>query len=665
MKSIEEQAFQTYEKNLDFFKVSYFDLFQKIETYNHFNEKNVIQSHYDLEYLDGYFDVKELQSGNFLYATNSITFSQAFANQVNYNKNSFSFEGFPLYYKTKEQLKDANEQTLALEGIYPLMSYYIDSVERDTKMKEIEKFIFVGVGLGLHLIETDKKINAQEYLIIEDDIELFYLSLFCTPYYKLKTKKLSFCVGEDENSFINSVGLFLENSFYLNRYLKYSHFPAHSKNKLKLIQNVLASQDFSSFPYKALLNKYLRPLEYINDGFKITNFLQHFENSLFKDKPVLVLGAGPSLEHNIEWLKENHQRFILMAVSSTLRTLHKHNIKPDIVTHMEGFSSVLRIFNGFDVEEFVKDSIAILGSFSPKEVREIFKKENVFLTEEETFYLKDFNTFVGPCIGSTSLLYSIMLCVENIYILGTDFAIDEKTGQTHSKDHVSKTKLDTEDKDKLNQEMSFMQTLFPINGNFKAKVYTNSLFQISIQTLHNKIPMIKKENQTIYNLNNGAKIATAVPTHTNDIKVNQLPFLNKTQMHLDIKNTLEQRSIINLSNEDLNSLKKRLDFTQKSKAKILSYKKSISYKDVQKYLYELLGLVSTLLTPQTRETNNLIQVYYRYFKYTIPIIMDFLNTVDLKNLKYHIKKLDKLVIDELLNITDIYEKKLEHFFETL
>ena len=43
--------------------------------------------------------------------------------------------------------------------------------------------------------------------------------------------------------------------------------------------------------------------------------------------------------------------------------------------------------------------------------------------------------------------------------------------------------------------------------------------------------------------------------------------------------------------------------------------------------------------------------------------MDLLNTKDLKNTRRHMKKLDKMFIDEMLVIEGIYEKTLEEFIQ--
>jgi RNA polymerase-interacting CarD/CdnL/TRCF family regulator len=43
--------------------------------------------------------------------------------------------------------------------------------------------------------------------------------------------------------------------------------------------------------------------------------------------------------------------------------------------------------------------------------------------------------------------------------------------------------------------------------------------------------------------------------------------------------------------------------------------------------------------------------------------MDFFNTKSLKNEKRHMKKLDNMIISELLEIESIYETKIENFLK--
>ncbi|MDQ7060106.1 MAG: DUF115 domain-containing protein [Sulfurimonas sp.] len=168
------------------------------------------------------------------------------------------------------------------------------------------------------------------------------MSLFTTDYEKIgASAKLYFSINDDNNTFLVQIKKFLEGTFFYNRYLKYSYFSPHSDNKIKQIQNALSTQSFAFFPYKQQLKKYIRPFEYIHDGYKTINLYTIRNNAFFKDKPILLLAAGPSLKKNIEWVKKNKDKFIIVAISAVLNTLYNHNIRPNIVTHLDGYEGSL------------------------------------------------------------------------------------------------------------------------------------------------------------------------------------------------------------------------------------------------------------------------------------------------------------------------------------
>jgi len=664
MQTVEEKAIQTYTKNLEYLSSKHPNVAQKLALLDVLIESGEYTNKYDLEYMGEYFDVKELQSSNYLYGSDSKKVSKELNKKVNFKKNSNLFEGFPLYYQYEKfnSLKDKDD---SLSGIYPLMTYYIDNTSKDDEMKVIEKFIFIGLGLGIHTIEIDKKISANEYLFIEDDLELFKLSLFCTPYYELAAdKRLYFSIADDDTHFINIFNIFLNETFFLNRYLKYSFFPSHSDVKIKLIQNVLSAQDFTTFPYKTFLYKHLQPLEFLNNGYNVLNLSQHFkQNKVFSTKPFIVIAAGPSLQKNLSWLKVNQDRFIIMAVSSTLKILYNNNIVPDIVTHLDGFDFALTLFEGFPVQDFLQNSTLILGPFTPTKVREHFSKEQCFFMEEDTFYNEGFNSVSGACVGSTSIFIATLLATSQIYLLGLDFSIDKESGRTHAEGHVTTSIIDLSQKESISNTISFRGNSFEVKGNFTQTVYTIPLFQVSLQTINNKLPAIKQNNQEIYNLNDGAYIQDTIAKKVIDIDTTQYLKQNKKELQRDIPSLLRNHSRDHLSNTDTYSMKIRLSNALHTKELIQNYKLHVSYESVDNYYYHLFGLISDISNNKERESNNLSSVYYMFFKYTLPLIMDFFNTKGLKKETKHIKKFDKILQKELSNIEEIYERSLEDFIE--
>lgn len=666
MQSVENKAIDTYQKNLEYFSSSHKELFNKLTQFNLDIENGLYHERYALDYIDGYFDVKQLSTGHYLYVENSLDISKKLTDNVNYKKDSFTFEGFPLYNFSSEALKNLDDKSKGMEGILPIMNYYIENVKNHNIMKAIEKYIFIGVGLGIHIELTHNKIKSEEYFIIENDLELFRLSLFTTKYYELASQsKLYFSINDDENIFTNNMKIFLQGTFYNNRFLKYTHFPAHSTDKIKYIQNSLASSSFATFPYKTALNKFIRPLEYINDGFNILNFSKHLQNELFTSKPVLILTAGPSLQENLPFIRKNHDKFIIIAVSSLLKKLCAEKIKPDIVTHLDGFELSNASYEGFDAKEFLKDAIGILGPFSPYNINQYFNKQNIFRFEEFTKYFSDFGSITTPCVGSFSVLLSIIFDTTETYLLGLDLALNQETGATHTSDHISSNdKVNITDGNNLAKEMGLRKNIIPVKGNFSKTVYTTSLFHTSIQALYNTIPKIKKNEQLIYNLNDGAKIVQTIPLQVKDVEVEKYTNMDKKDLAYTIRETLLQHSRDHLNQDEILSMKKRLSNAKVVKEYLLEYKNSVSYSNFDKYLYDLLGVISNILHMNGRESDNLTHVYDNFFKYVLPLVVDLFNSKGIKNGKRHIKKFDSMIQKEMFEIQSIYENALEVFIET-
>jgi len=661
VQEIEIKAIETYQKNLEYFSQSKKELYNQLLEFNQKLEDGSIIASYDLEYLDGYFDIKELRSGYFLYSQDSNEVSQELSKRVNYKKNSFTFEGFPIFNYSKEKQENLIDEERGAEGLFPIMNYYIENSSRDDEMQYIAKYIFIGVGLGGHIISTDKKIDADSYLIIEDNIELFRLSLFVTEYYRLAKKKLYFAIDRDKNQFSDIFADFLGISLHENRYLKYTHFPTHSKEKIKNIQNELAIQTFVTFPYKTILTKYIRPLEYLN-RFNSINLSKNFQKSSLSSKPFLILGAGPSLQKDIEFVKKNHSKFVIVAISAMLKTLYKENIQPDIVFHIDGFESSLVHFDGFDTKEFLKNSIAILSPIAPLKLRDIFTQENIFYYQLDTDYIEGFDTISTPCVGSSALIFSLIFGVEDIYILGLDFAFDEKTGSTHSSEHKYNEKIDLKDREDITKAMGIRKNIFRVKGNFIDKIYTNSLFYSSVASLYRFIPLFKKSNQTIYNLSNGLFLEGTVALKSDDVKLKN-EYIEKNILHKEIQELFEQYATKELTQKQFYSIEKRLYNSKKLKKLILKYQTKTENINIEKYVEIFYQFIADILVMNSKESKNITTVCDYFLRYTLPLLTDILNSKTIKSKKKHIKVLNDLIIKELFDVEKIYSEALERFIK--
>lgn len=652
MEAVETKAIQTYQTNMSYFSEHQPELYKKLSLLETAIERGLYTPKYDLEYKNGYFDVYVRETDSFLYGRDTNTFAEETAKTASLKKNYQAYETVPSY---------SNYKGDRLKHVYPLMQYVNANAGLDTHMKKVHKYIFIGSGLGLHLSTIDRSFRPEECLLIEDDLELFKLSLFVTDYTAIsKHTFVHYAVSQTTDEFAQTVTKFLNRMFFYNRFIKFFYHPGHSTVKMKFIQQMVATQSFIVFSYDLLLNKFLYPLEYINHGYRILDISRPLNSPILEEKPVLLLAAGPSLQKNIEWLKNNHGRFILVAASATLKKLYAEGIAPDIVTHIDGFDVSMAHYEGIPVETFLKNTLYLFGPFVPTQLREMLPKEKMFFFESGTFYFENFGSLATPCVGSTTLGLMLILGVRRLYLLGLDLAFDQETGSTHIDSHLQVTRFT--DKDMEVQERTSLKTTVPIEGNFRDHVFTSSVLNKSVQIIYSLIPSWKNAEQTVYNLNDGAKLRDAVPTRVEEIDVGSLEVLEKTELSSALQSLFESRSALSLSRGDTDSMRRRLEHIRTIHRHVRAFK-SAPHTTVESFGSALKTLASQLIMTKGREADNASLVYLYYLQYTLPLIFDLFNTRELSNPKKHIKKVSQLFGQGIEAITEQYETTLQNFLE--
>jgi len=242
--SIEEQAQATFLKNMAFFQANHPDVFKKLTAFETAISKEYYTPKYELEYRDeGYFDVQEIATGRWLYeVVDSKTYAKMAADDISYKKTENLFETFKHLELSEETIKKFYQEeditSSTLSTTISIIDYWNKNFSSPSfSMKKLYKFIFIGTGLGTHLISIHEKIQSNVYFIIEDDLELFYLSLFVTDYSLLTNNNaiLIFSIFNDDKEFFYKTKQFLHEMFMYNHYLKFFLFFNHGTQKLQLI----------------------------------------------------------------------------------------------------------------------------------------------------------------------------------------------------------------------------------------------------------------------------------------------------------------------------------------------------------------------------------------------------------------------------------------------
>ncbi len=558
MQDIQTKVMKTLAKNMQFLSRYDGELFAKISVLQQAMEDGSYQSNYALEFVDGYFDVKNLRDGSWLYGMNSNEFGDKKYEEVDFNKASSSLS---MMYRRgySDAMVEDLEQFSAVNSsvvlIAPIEHILTKKNGRKPTMKQIYKFAFLGIGLGVHLQKIAQKINAYHYLLVEDNLELFYLSLFVCDYEDLSKKaKLYFCIMEDNDSFNRVFVRFNEGAWMRNDFLKFSLFSDDYASKIKQMQTLSVTKSSNAYPQNLLLRKNINISKALQGGYRFLNLNKIYTNSPLAQKKVLFLAAGPSLSKHIDWVKQHRDKFFIVSVFMIAKKLCDSGIKPDIFVHVdENEAPLLGVLRSFEEYSYFDNCMFLLSPSTPLHFFEkLIKKSSIYLCEDRTRYKAGFGNLEFYSVGEAGYSLCLYLGANELYLLGLDLALDQTTGQTHASGHASASdKKDLLKSDEVEQMGSIRDTVLKVKANRGGEVATTPLFEVSIRMLNELSKRLLIANQRVYNLGDGAYFDQIVPLNIEDVN------LSDKDKDIDIKDFLDSISEKGLNEKDKNNIAQR------------------------------------------------------------------------------------------------------------
>lgn len=659
-----------YFSNLEFFKEHDLELFNKINTLSMMIDEELFKENFVLEFVKetGDFDILNLATNSYTYGRNAQLINENFLNNCDFSKKSiFGNLVNNLYLPRDKNIEISDSKFDVLDTIiYDNMSEYANILGHcysDNKVyKEIDKFFFFGNLLGSHLKDFQEKINFKCCFIYEPNLEIFRLSLFVTDYRSLNNKsKTIFSIMDEENIFVEKLNMFFRNlNIYSNYNIKYYKMVQVDNDIFNKILNELHLSNGSTYDYtKLLYDTFYSISKHINKYKILTAKNKSKDFSFSNDKPTLLIGAGPSLGKNLKWLKENQDKFILVAIGATYKKLFDNGITPDIVTTVDPKFHILdkTHFNLKDVE-LLKNTMVLASINTPTRILNRFNQEKLFLYEVVESFKNNSNVYNGISIGEITLSILLDMNVKDVYLLGTDLAFDEKTGLSHFDGYVNKRDDFEKDNSKVNEALetgnSSKKEFIQVKGNSKDKVVTNRIFALSINQYVRIISLYKKTFQNVYNLcEDGAYIDGTMLKDIN--KIDEYQNIEKKDF---LFNNLKQISEYGLSNIELKELDKKIDslkFIKKTlKEQFFKQKKTASLKEFNDKFLILLHMI------EKKNDRFFSGIIINYFNFVVPYLYYSLNDTNTsdEDLKNKLEQIETIFSKQVENLIDTYESYL-------
>lgn len=298
------------------------------------------------------------------------------------------------------------------------------------EISEEDIIVLFGIGMAYELKEIMANHPKKKYFVIEPDIDIFKVML---EYVELelfmgKGTQITLCIDTNPETILANIQTLIQGeatvSFKIITLAPYKLLYEH------LLEDICVG-------LQKILNM-IRVSLHTTTGFDIQWVINYAINtrSLFKTSPVkelkeaiqgmpvIIVGAGPSLEYNLEHLKKIYDRAIIVAAGSGISVLNNHSIKAHFAGAIDFGEAEMRVFENMEVNK----DIALLYSMQVYNGVPSLVNGPKFLMNQvamDSYVAKELDwtcldRFSGPSITNVLAVNFAALGCSPIILLGQD-----------------------------------------------------------------------------------------------------------------------------------------------------------------------------------------------------------------------------------------------------
>ncbi|MDD0856578.1 motility associated factor glycosyltransferase family protein [Campylobacter magnus] len=375
-------------------------------------------------------------------------------------------------------------------------------------------FIY-GLGNGVLLKGILQNQTHKTIVVFEPEIEIIYIVFHLFDFSKeLLSSRLVIASSElftpTHYCVISQMEDVLNHARVYNLYINCSFYDAYHADMCKINENIT-----SVFTHclKVIGNDSTDALIGINhttahipdmiESIPLKNIINQRTK---KTKTAIIVSTGPSLNKQLELLKQAQNHATIISVDSSYPILKAHGIKPDYVTSIERVEWTSEFFNS-EPSEFDKDIIFLTATLTHPTTVKYLKGRNAAyilrpLSYELGFEDNDFG-YIGGGQSAAHLSFDIAVALEHerIIFIGQDLAYGEGRS-SHAKGHIFSGNSDKKKESK-----------YTIAYGGEGMAETMEVWNIFREFFEHIIAIVQRKNQNllIYNCTEGgARIAGTI-----------------------------------------------------------------------------------------------------------------------------------------------------------
>ena len=320
-------------------------------------------------------------------------------------------------------------------------NYFLSNISEDFSGVEV----ILGMGLGYSVKAVLRKRKSIRYLVvIENDPGIFLQALKYMDLSDLLTdpKVIIGLRPEDAESLLAPItkALSFEDTQILEHLVIASLYKASHTNLHSMVFNYVNNYNIAGatkikFGEKVVVNRF-EHLKSLGHYFLFETLLDKFLGI-----PAYIVAAGPSLDQNIQFLKQVQDKAVIICVDSALTALLYNDIRPDFVTSIDYKDDTYEKIVNIITDIPAHTGLLVYSWVAPKIVRN-FPGNRKFYLFTETGIDKWVNSLVtgkkyfagSSSVANLNFIAAKLMGCSPVIFIGQDLSYG--AGQAHSKSAI-------------------------------------------------------------------------------------------------------------------------------------------------------------------------------------------------------------------------------------
>ncbi|WP_186434579.1 motility associated factor glycosyltransferase family protein [Seleniivibrio woodruffii] len=215
----------------------------------------------------------------------------------------------------------------------------------------------------------------------------------------------------------------------------------------------------------------------------------------FKGRPGIVVATGPSLNKNVELLRDVTDKAVVVGADASMRVLAKKGMKPHMVCSLERMPPTAKLFEELSPEAFEDVYYAAAPVISPITYQTYKGKRIIVYRNFATFKWLDIEKGtlnIGPSSGNMAFKILEYIGCDPIILIGQDLAFGED-GNTHATGSTFGER-----------ESTYYENCLLVEGNYSPQVRSSRVWNMFLNYYHKDV--LNSQAKVINATEGGAKI---------------------------------------------------------------------------------------------------------------------------------------------------------------